>query len=222
MSGFVYLWFDRKNKRYYVGSHWGPENDGYVCSSRWMRNAYKRRSHDFKRRIIARISSSRKDLLKEEERFLMMIKLSEMKKKYYNLKRGHIGHWSDDDKKRLTVGQKISASPNRAANISKANKGKVRSEDFKKRISITLTGRKGLTPSLEHRLKISLSQRGKPRQKHSKETKQKISEALKGRIFSKEHKKNLRLAEQRKRDKHNDTSLQVSRERDARRSQACS
>lgn len=31
--GFVYLWFDRKHKRYYVGCHWGTTEDGYVCSS---------------------------------------------------------------------------------------------------------------------------------------------------------------------------------------------
>ena len=31
--GFVYIWFDRKHKRYYIGCHWGHEDDGYVCSS---------------------------------------------------------------------------------------------------------------------------------------------------------------------------------------------
>lgn len=85
MSGFIYLWFDRKHKRYYVGSHWGAEDDNYICSSTWMRNSYKRRPQDFKRRVISRIDTSRNDLLKEEQRWFNMIKPEERRIKYYNL-----------------------------------------------------------------------------------------------------------------------------------------
>lgn len=35
--GFVYIWFDRKHHRFYIGCHWGHEEDGYICSSNWMR-----------------------------------------------------------------------------------------------------------------------------------------------------------------------------------------
>ena len=107
MSGFVYLWFDRKHKRYYVGSHWGEENDGYICSSRWMRNAMRRRIMDFKRRIIARIETSRADLFVEEQRWLDMIKPEEIKKRYYNLMR-RSQHWRSDEENAKTVMQKIS------------------------------------------------------------------------------------------------------------------
>src|SRR5205085_7301001 len=90
MSGFVYLWFDRKYKRYYVGSHWGREDDTYICSSTWMRNSYNRRKSDFKRRIISRVISNREALLDEEQRWLDMIKHTEIKPtnlnpRYYNL-----------------------------------------------------------------------------------------------------------------------------------------
>lgn len=51
-SGFVYIWRDRKHKRYYIGSHWGTPDDGYICSSPWMRQAYKHRPLDFKRRVL--------------------------------------------------------------------------------------------------------------------------------------------------------------------------
>jgi hypothetical protein len=61
--GFVYIWYDKKHKRYYVGSHWGHENDGYVCSSTWMMKAYKIRPDDFKRKIIKKIYTSRKELM---------------------------------------------------------------------------------------------------------------------------------------------------------------
>jgi len=107
--GFVYVWRDRKHKRYYVGSHWGREDDGYVCSSSWMTQAYKRRPDDFKRRVIARISSTRADLLKEEERWLSMIKPEEIKRRYYNLKLGGTGHWTAFPGSKM-VCEKISAS----------------------------------------------------------------------------------------------------------------
>lgn len=82
--GLVYIWFDKKLKRYYVGSHWGYEDDGYICSSRWMLNTYTKRPEDFKRRIIKRIYTNRKDLLDEEQRFLNMIKPIEIVSSYNN------------------------------------------------------------------------------------------------------------------------------------------
>ena len=105
--GFVYLWFDKKHKRYYVGSHWGKEDDGYICSSQWMRRAYERRPEDFKRRIIKKIFSSRRELLDEEQRYLSMIKKEEVKVRYYNL-RTATNHWYGDDYARKTISEKIS------------------------------------------------------------------------------------------------------------------
>ena len=108
-SGFIYLWYDQKHKRYYLGKHWGPEDDGYICSSTWMKNAYRRRPQDFgKRRILERITTSRKDLGEAEYRWGLLIKESELGKRYYNLRRpGEDGHWSEDPDRLLTVSQKI-------------------------------------------------------------------------------------------------------------------
>jgi len=39
-----------------------------------------------------------------------MIKPEELGARYYNLQRHHFGHWSTDEDKRLTVGEKIAAS----------------------------------------------------------------------------------------------------------------
>ena len=39
--GFIYIWYDRKHQRYYLGRHWGTENDGYICSSNKMREDRK-------------------------------------------------------------------------------------------------------------------------------------------------------------------------------------
>ena len=107
--GFVYLWLDRKNKRYYVGSHWGHVDDGYVCSSRWMRNAYKRRPEDFKRRIISKVTTSKADLLVEEGRWLQMIKPEELKVRYYNMNATtKPGHWFAIPGYDKTISEKIS------------------------------------------------------------------------------------------------------------------
>jgi hypothetical protein len=84
-SGFVYIWFDRKHKKFYVGSHWGYPEDRYICSSNWMRNAYKRRPEDFKRRILETVVTTRADLYEREFQWLSQIKEEELGKKYYNL-----------------------------------------------------------------------------------------------------------------------------------------
>jgi hypothetical protein len=82
--GFIYLWFDRKHKRYYVGRHWGYDDDYYICSSNWMRDAYNRRPHDLKRRIICCVAD--KTLLVDaEQHYLDMIRDEELGKRYYNL-----------------------------------------------------------------------------------------------------------------------------------------
>jgi len=96
--GFVYIWLDRKYNRFYIGCHWGLEDDKYICSSNWMRNSYRRRTHDFKRRILARVYTSKFDLLTEEHRWLSMIKSEELGKRYYNLSKRHFGHWTADSK----------------------------------------------------------------------------------------------------------------------------
>jgi hypothetical protein len=95
--GFVYIWFDRKHKRYYIGSHWGTEDDGYICSSRWMRKAYKRRPEDFKRKIISKVFTDRKELLNKEFEWLSLIEDTELKSKYYNVTKHKNGHWMAED-----------------------------------------------------------------------------------------------------------------------------
>lgn len=110
--GFVYIWLDKKHKRYYVGSHWGTEDDGYICSSRWMKNSYKRRPHDFKRRIISRIYSSKKDLLIEEGKWLSLMKPEELKgTRYYNINLStKPGHWTAIPNYDKDMSEKLSSS----------------------------------------------------------------------------------------------------------------
>jgi len=140
--GFVYVWRDRKHKRYYVGSHWGREDDGYVCSSRWMLAAINRRPNDFKRRVIKRGFIDRAALYAEERRWLSMIKPEEIKQgsksRYYNLNIKGAGHWVAFPDTR-SIREKISAA-NKASHKGmtpfwaiEANRGRKHSQERKDR-----------------------------------------------------------------------------------------
>lgn len=87
MQYFLYIWFDKNRKMFYVGMHEGNISDGYISSSRWFNGEHQYRPYDFNRKII-KTFNDRKSAIKEEARFLHMIKESEFGKKYYNLKGG--------------------------------------------------------------------------------------------------------------------------------------
>jgi hypothetical protein len=141
--GFVYIWYDRKHKRFYIGSHWGFEDDGYICSSNWMRHAYRRRPQDFKRRILTRYYGNRRGLYDIEQKWLDLIKPEELAMgkndtnesttiRYYNFNKKVFIPWHSTDEGIKIVGEKI----------SKTNKGKVfgpRDPSVGKNISITKT-----------------------------------------------------------------------------------
>lgn len=121
--GFVYIWRDSKRNMYYVGSHVGAIDDGYICSSKHMRQAYDRRPSDFKRKILYTQYGTREDLLKEESRWLSMIKEQELKTKYYNRERKTFGsesevysswskrYWSDPEN-RKTQSERMTGKKN--------------------------------------------------------------------------------------------------------------
>lgn len=159
----MYLWYDKQKKMYYIGSHWGTEDDGYVCSSEWMKRAYKRRPQDFKRRILQ--EAPREILYKQEEAWLRMIKPEELGVKYYNLQKEVCRHWSSDPN---TVGNKISQS----------KKGWVPSQETREKWSIQRLGRpswnKGKSLSADHKNKL----KGR---KFTEEHKQKLSIARRNR-----------------------------------------
>lgn len=108
--GIVYIWRDRKHRRYYIGCHWGAVDDGYVCSSPWMKQAYKKRPSDFKRRVLSFVYTNRQDMFNEEARWQALIKDDELRVRYYNITRHGDKHWSTDAHKTLTIKQKLSAT----------------------------------------------------------------------------------------------------------------
>jgi hypothetical protein len=109
MYGFVYIWLDRKYKRYYVGCHWGRPDSGHVCNSPWMMGAYQRRPQDFKRRIIQSDIRDRDSLFNAEASWLGLIKDNELGIKYYNIRKHKSGHWTEDPHFAKLIKQKLSA-----------------------------------------------------------------------------------------------------------------
>ena len=39
----LFIFREHKHRKYYIGCHWGYEDDGYICSSNWMAMLKKRR-----------------------------------------------------------------------------------------------------------------------------------------------------------------------------------
>jgi hypothetical protein len=160
--GFVYIWHNTKKNKWYIGCHWGTEDDGYLCSSERMRIAYKRNPEHFRRRVIERIYTSRVDLLEAEHRWLQLIPNDELGKRYYNMSKRRFGHWSATPDARSIAqksgdarrGKSLPAEEGRGAKISAAKKGKPFSEEHKAALRAARVGMK-LSP--EHRANISKS-----------------------------------------------------------------
>lgn len=173
--GFVYIWFDRKHRRYYIGSHWGNENDSYICSSTWMRNAYRRRPKDFKRRIISR-HTNKEEMYQKEYEWLCLIKECELGKRYYNFiiqKYNLTGEHklSEHTRQKMSVKKKGTIPWNKGKEIKVThsdmfkNKPKI-SEETREKMRQAKLGRK-LTD--EHKKKIGESSKGRPMPNHVKE-----------------------------------------------------
>lgn len=155
--GFVYIWRDRKHKRYYIGSHMGAIDDGYICSSQWMLRAYKKRPQDFKRRIIyLHLINERKILLQEEQRWLqkVLLKKSKAKTRYYNKKFHAYGREAEEISKSL---KKRWTSERKEAWVKKMQEWRERDPEWKKKVSSF----EGKSHSSETKAKIKAGNVGK-------------------------------------------------------------
>lgn len=122
-DGFVYLWYDTTRKMFYIGSHLGNQDDGYVCSSKAMLLEYRKRPNNFKRRILKRCSKA--ELKGWEQFYLDKIQSNELyykNRKYYNIKR-------------FAAGGDITADMPTRSEIIKRRYGKKHSDAVKKAIA---------------------------------------------------------------------------------------
>lgn len=178
--GFIYVWYDKKRKMFYIGSHWGTEDDGYICSSNRMRDAHRRRPQDFKRRVVVR-GIDRETLLEEEHKWLNKIPDDELGKRYYNLRKHKWGHWSTDINQNFTIREKIKktlSAPEIKQKIGAPHKGKIVSEETKEKIRIA---RAKQVYTEETKRKMSESKSGRNNsfygKNHSEETRQKMRQS---------------------------------------------
>lgn len=175
--GFIYVWYDKKNKKFYVGRHWGTEDDGYICSSKVMREAHRRRPYDFKRRIVSKIYD-KESLVQEEQRWLNMINPVLQKDRYYNK--------SLKSNTPSTKGYHHSSETK--FKISNGNKGKLISEETREKLRQANLGKK-----------LSEESKQKCRSyRHTDEAKEKIRQSGIGRVFSEESKIKIGAAQKGK------------------------
>jgi hypothetical protein len=116
-----------------------------------MRQSYKRRPSDFKRRIIKTNIDSKASLIAEEYKFLSMIKKEEFGTKYYNF-RNNAGLTSANTGKRHSEESRKKMSEAQKKNPTKYWKGKSRSDETKQKIS---EAKRGKPQSDEHKMKNS-------------------------------------------------------------------
>lgn len=216
--GFVYIWRDRKHNRYYVGCHWGNIGDGYICSSSWMKQAYKLRPNDFKRRILRTNILTKKETFIEEYRWLRQIKPKELKVRYYNLHNHYFEHWSSKKdtrsirQKMKDASTKRNSCPEYRKRISEALKGRKNPEAAKLKkeqyaAGIYVIWNKGIKTGKQSAELIEKRMKKLRGLKRSEETKRKMSQSLKGKSlgrtpnkgkkFSAEHKTKLKEARKR-------------------------
>ena len=149
MSGFVYRWTDTSNGMYYIGSHKGTPDDGYVGSGIHFKRAYEKRPSSFVREIIYKGPHYR-----ELEEFILEELDAAKDDKSYNLKNTAIGFGTDESNPRYG---KNKGTDNPSYGLKKT-------EEQKRKLSVYASKRTGSKNSFY----------GKT---HSEETKEKISKA---------------------------------------------
>lgn len=150
---FIYLWRDKSRNMYYIGSHVGTLDDGYLTSSDWLNGEIRYRPKDFKRRILKIVDEN--ELRVVEYALIKKIKPEEFRARYYNLKQGR-------DKGCIPANKGKKHTEEARAKMRAANKGlkrpwiagtnlkarKISAENGKKsahKITETIKGRKLIT-----------------------------------------------------------------------------
>ncbi len=131
MSGFVYRWYDTSNGKFYVGSHKGTPDDGYVGGGTLFRRAYAKRPESFVREILYT-----GDHYRMYEQFILDYEDAENNDCFYNLV-NHAWGGAGYGEKNPFYGKKHSQETK--DNWSAKRKGYKSSEDIVRKRTLALT-----------------------------------------------------------------------------------
>jgi len=170
-TGFVYVWFHKDTGRYYIGSHRGSPDDGYIGSGKHFRLAIKKYGIDAFTRTIDYIGP---DYRREEGE---LIKFFDALNCPLSFNLSHIdshytAHSTETKAKLREARAKQVITPEQREKIAHGNRGKTISEEQRRQISDAHTGRvhtaqarknmsegrKGMKLSEAHKLKITEGQ----------------------------------------------------------------
>jgi hypothetical protein len=71
-NSFIYLWIDKQKNKFYIGSHFGDINDGYLFGGIDIKSEYSKRPEDFERVILSyHIVKSQTEIRKIEREYLV-------------------------------------------------------------------------------------------------------------------------------------------------------
>jgi group I intron endonuclease len=171
--GIVYRWINIENQKWYIGSHFGFLDDGYISSGKVFQAAYNKHKNKMVRQILYMGSEHRK-----AEEFYLLLFDAARDRQSYNMKNTAMGGG-------VPV-QNLSAETR--AKISDALRRRVRkplTQEQRQKISNTLTGRKVSKELCEKRKLNSLGEKNSFYGKtHTEESKEKIRMANKGKRYN--------------------------------------
>lgn len=184
-EAFVYCWTDKKTNMLYVGSHKGSTDDGYVCSSKYMMEEYKKRPEDFSRQIIS--EGTWKNCRKLEARILQSVNAA-LNEQFYNRhncdEKFYLKNHTESAKRKISEKHKGRIRKD----LSERNKKGMSKESIEKMVNTRRANGSydresnsmfGKSHNEISKQKISLNRKGKGKQPKSEETKKKMSEARK-------------------------------------------
>lgn len=101
-NSFIYRWFDRTLKKFYIGSHYGEVNDGYLFGGIDIKKEYKERPDDFEREILSyHLVSEYSEIRKIEKEYLIKYDVENNDMFYNRTNESYGGYHKKSVEKRL-------------------------------------------------------------------------------------------------------------------------